>query len=191
MNDLVARTSVDRHLAGVIAPVVEGLGFELVRVRLMSGKARTLQIMAERPDGGMEVDDCAMISTAVSATLDVEDPIEDAYTLEVSSPGIDRPLTRKKDFSAWRGCEARLETSEMIDGRKRFRGTLHGVEEDEVLVEVDEGIIGLKFDWLNDARLVLNDELVRASLNARDRAGQAPGTEVDETGMNQNADKEA
>ena len=191
MNDLVARTSVDRRLAGVIAPVVEGLGFELVRVRLMSGKARTLQIMAERPDGGMEVDDCAMISTAVSATLDVEDPIEDAYTLEVSSPGIDRPLTRKKDFSAWRGCEAKLETSEMIDGRKRFRGTLHGVEEDEVLVEVDEGIIGLKFDWLNDARLVLNDELVRASLNARDRAGQAPGTEADETGMNQDADKEA
>lgn len=191
MYDLVARTSVDRRLAGVIAPVVEGLGFELVRVRLMSGKARTLQIMAERPDGGMEVDDCAMISTAVSATLDVEDPIEDAYTLEVSSPGIDRPLTRKKDFSAWRGCEAKLETSEMIDGRKRFRGTLHGVEEDEVLVEVDEGIIGLKFDWLNDARLVLNDELVRASLNARDRAGPAPGTEADETGMNQDADKEA
>ncbi|MXX91652.1 MAG: ribosome maturation factor RimP [Boseongicola sp. SB0677_bin_26] len=191
MYDLVARTSVDRRLAGVIAPVVEGLGFELVRVRLMSGKARTLQIMAERPDGGMEVDDCARISTAVSATLDVEDPIEDAYTLEVSSPGIDRPLTRKKDFSAWRGCEAKLETSELIDGRKRFRGTLHGVEEDEVLVEVDEGIIGLKFDWLNDARLVLNDELVRASLNARDRAGQAPGTEADETGMNQEADKEA
>ena len=191
MNDLVARTSVDRRLAGVIAPVVEDLGFELVRVRLMSGKARTLQIMAERPDGGMEVDDCAAISTAVSATLDVEDPIEDAYTLEVSSPGIDRPLTRRKDFLAWRGCEAKLETSEMIDGRKRFRGTLHGIEEDEVLVEVDEGIIGLKLDWLNDARLVLNDDLVRASLGARDRAGRTAETEVDETGMNQDADKEA
>lgn len=191
MIDLVARTSVDRRLAGVIAPVVEDLGFELVRVRLMSGKSRTLQIMAERPDGGMEVDDCAAISTAVSATLDVEDPIEDAYTLEVSSPGIDRPLTRKKDFSAWRGCEARLETSELIDGRKRFRGTLHGVEEDEVLVEVEEGIVGLKFDWLNDARLVLNDDLLRASLNARSRVDQAPGTEVDEAEMNQDADKEA
>ena len=191
MNELVARTSVDRRLAGVIAPVVEDLGFELVRVRLMSGKARTLQIMAERPDGGMEVDDCATISTAVSATLDVEDPIEDAYTLEVSSPGIDRPLTRVKDFSAWRGCEAKLETSELIDGRKRFRGTLLGVEEDEVLVQVDEGIIGLKFDWLNDARLVLNDDLVRASLSARDKADRTPGTEIDETELNQDADKEA
>ena len=191
MNDLVARTSLDRRLAGVIAPVVEGLGFELVRVRLMSGKARTLQIMAERPDGGMEVDDCARISTAVSATLDVENPSEDAYTLEVSSPGIDRPLTRKKDFSAWSGCEARLETSELIDGRKRFRGKLHGVEEDEELVEVDEGIIGLKFEWLNDARLVLNDDLVRASLNARNGADRTPTTEVDEAEMNLDADKEA
>ena len=191
MNDLVARTSVDRRLAGVIAPVVEDLGFELVRVRLMSGKAKTLQIMAERPDGGMEVDDCATISTAVSATLDVEDPIEDAYTLEVSSPGIDRPLTRMKDFSVWSGCEAKLETSELIDGRKRFRATLHGVEEDEVLVEVDDGIVRLKFDWLNDARLVLNDDLLRASLNARDRADRTSGTEVDEAEMNLDAHKEA
>ncbi|MXY34024.1 MAG: ribosome maturation factor RimP [Boseongicola sp. SB0664_bin_43] len=191
MKDLVARTSVDRRLAGVIAPVVEGLGFELVRVRLMSGKARTLQIMAERPDGGMEVDDCAAISTAVSATLDVEDPIADAYTLEVSSPGIDRPLTRRRDFSAWRGCEAKIETSESIDGRKRFRGTLHGIEGDEVLVEMDEGIVGLKFDWLNDAKLVLSDDLVRASLNARGRAGRSSVTKVDETELNQDADKEA
>ena len=191
MIDLVARTSVDRRLAGVIAPVVEDLGFELVRVRLLSGKSRTLQIMAERPDGGMEVDDCAAISTAVSATLDVEDPIEDAYTLEVSSPGIDRPLTRMKDFSAWSGCEAKLETSELIDGRKRFRGMLHGVGEDEVLVEVDEGIIGLKFDWLSDARLVLSDDLVRASLKARGNPDRIPGADIDDTEENLDADKEA
>ncbi len=191
MNDLVARTSVDRRLAGVIAPVVEGMGFELVRVRLMSGKARTLQIMAERPDGRMEVADCAAISTAVGATLDVEDPIADPYTLEVSSPGIDRPLTRKKDFSAWSGCAARLETSEPVGGRRRFRGTLRGVEEDEVLVEVDEGIVGLKIDWLNDARLVLDDDLVRASLSARGRPGRVPATGIDDNDTNLDADKEA
>ena len=98
-NDLIAKAAIDQRLAGLITPVIEDLGFELVRVRLMSGKATTLQIMAERPEGGIEVDQCAAISTAVSATLDVEDPIVDEYTLEVSSPGIDRPLTRLKDFA--------------------------------------------------------------------------------------------
>jgi ribosome maturation factor RimP len=115
------------------------MGFELVRVRLMGGQTPTLQIMAERPDGGIEVDDCAEISTAVSAVLDVEDPITDAYTLEVSSPGIDRPLTRLKDFDTYEGYEAKLETAELIDGRKRFKGVLAGVEGDEVLINVDEG----------------------------------------------------
>ena len=91
MSDLIAKTTLDQRLAAIVAPVIEGLGFELVRLRVMSGKSRTLQIMADRPDGGIEVQDCADISTAVSAVLDVEDPLEDAYTLEVSSPGIDRP----------------------------------------------------------------------------------------------------
>ena len=110
-------------MAEVITPVIEDLGFELVRVRLMAGsKSKTLQIMAEKPTGGIEVDDCAAISTAVSATLDVEDPIEDAYTLEVSSPGIDRPLTRLKDFETWEGYEAKLETS----GNDRRAQTLQG-----------------------------------------------------------------
>ena len=93
-------------MADIITPVIEDMGFELVRVRLMGGETKTLQIMADKPDGGIEVDDCARISTAVSATLDVEDPIEDAYTLEVSSPGIDRPLTRLKDFDAWEGLRS-------------------------------------------------------------------------------------
>ena len=104
------------------------MGYELVRVRLMGGKSATLQVMADRPEGGIEVDDCADISTAVSAVLDVEDPITDTYTLEVSSPGIDRPLTRLKDFATFEGYEAKLETSELIDGRKRFKGVLAGVE---------------------------------------------------------------
>ena len=119
-NDLIAKAAIERRMAEIITPVIEDLGYELVRVRLMSGKTHTLQIMAERPEGGIEVDDCGKISTAVSAVLDVEDPITDAYTLEVSSPGIDRPLTRLKDFDVWEGFEARLETTELIDGRRRF-----------------------------------------------------------------------
>ena len=95
-NDLIAKTAIDRRLAEIITPVIEDLGYELVRIRLQGGKTATLQIMADRPEGGINVDDCAQISTAVSATLDVEDPIEDNYHLEVSSPGIDRPLTRLK-----------------------------------------------------------------------------------------------
>ncbi len=171
MSDLVAKASMDRRLAEIITPVIEDMGFELVRVRFMGGKTKTLQIMAERPDGGIEVEDCAAISTAVSATLDVEDPIEDQYTLEVSSPGIDRPLTRLKDFEVWAGYEAKIETAEMIDGRRRFKGTLEGVEDGEVLIKIAEGIIGLQFDWLSDAKLVLTDDLIKEMLRQRKAAG--------------------
>ena len=185
MTDLIAKTAIDRRLADIIAPVIEGLGFELVRLRLMGGKHATLQIMADRPEGGIDVDDCGRISTAVSAILDVEDPIEEAYTLEVSSPGIDRPLTRLKDFDAWEGYEARLETAEAIDGRKRFKGVLAGTEGDEVLVNLDEGgetvTVGLKFDWLADAKLVLTDELITEMLRHRQGQGGSPDGIVDET----------
>ena len=180
MTDLIAKTSMDKRLAEIITPVIEDLGFVLVRVRLMGGNTATLQIMAERPDGRIEVDDCAAISTAVSATLDVEDPIEDQYTLEVSSPGIDRPLTRLKDFDLWEGYVAKLETTELIDGRKRFKGNLTGTENDEVLIEIEEGTIGLKFDWLADAKLVLTDDLIRDVLKARKDAGQVDETQFDE-----------
>jgi ribosome maturation factor RimP len=171
MNDLIAKAAIDRRLAEILQPVIEGMGFELVRLRLMGGKTKTLQIMAERPEGGIEVDDCAEISTAVSAVLDVEDPIEDNYTLEVSSPGIDRPLTRLKDFDTWEGYEAKIETSELIDGRRRFKGVLAGTEGDEVLITIAEGTIGLKFDWLSDAKLVLTDELITEMLRQRKAAG--------------------
>jgi ribosome maturation factor RimP len=136
--------------------------------------------MAERPEGGIEVDDCAAISTAVSATLDVEDPIEDAYTLEVSSPGIDRPLTRLKDFETWKSYEAKIETAELIDGRKRFKGPLEGIEGDEVLIAIEEGTIGLKFDWLAEAKLVLTDDLIRDVLRARKESGDVDETQFDE-----------
>lgn len=183
VTDLVAQTAIDRRLAAIVAPVIEGMGFELVRLRLMAGRTRTLQIMADRPGGGIEIDDCAAISTAVSAVLDVEDPLEDAYVLEVSSPGIDRPLTRLKDFDAWQGFEARLETHEMIDGRRRFKGTLAGTEGDEVLIEIDQDgakvTIGLQFDWLADAKLVLSDELIAETLRARKAAGTLNDADFD------------
>lgn len=183
-NDLIAKAAIDRRLAEIITPVIEDLGFELVRVRLMSGKTSTLQIMAERPEGGIEVDDCAAISTAISAILDVEDLILDAYALEVSSPGIDRPLTRLKDFDMWVGYETKIETTELIDGRRRFRGSIAGTENDEVLITIeDQGedvTIGLKFDWLDDAKLVLTDELIRDVLRARKDAGQVDEKQFDE-----------
>ncbi|MCR9149682.1 MAG: ribosome maturation factor RimP [Rhodobacteraceae bacterium] len=185
MTDLVAKTAIDRRLAEIVTPAIEGLGFELVRIRMMGGKTKVLQIMADRPEGGIVVDDCARISTAVSAVLDVEDPIEDAYTLEVSSPGIDRPLTRLKDFDVWEGFEARLETTELIDGRRRFKGLLRGTEGDEVLIEIEgpkgEALtIGLEFDWLSDAKLVLTDELITEMLRQRKDAGVIDEADFDE-----------
>lgn len=183
-NDLIAKAAMDRRLAEIITPVIEDMGFELVRVRLMGGKTHTLQIMAERPEGGIEVDDCAKISTAVSAVLDVEDPIVDQYMLEVSSPGIDRPLTRLKDFETYEGYEAKLETTELIDGQRRFKGILAGVEGDEVLVNIEqhgeEVTVGLNFDWLSDAKLVLTDDLIKEMLKARKAAGTLNEDEFDE-----------
>lgn len=184
MTDLIAKTAIDRRLADIVGPVIEGLGFELVRIRLMGGRTRILQIMVDRPDGGIEVDECATVSTAVSAVLDVEDPIEDNYVLEVSSPGIDRPLTRLKDFDMWEGYEARLETSELIDGRRRFKGVIEGTEGDEVLIEIEEGgqplTIGLKFEWLSDAKLLLTDELIAEVLRQRKEAGVIDESKFDE-----------
>lgn len=172
MNTLIAKAAIDRRMAEIIAPVIEDMGFELVRVRLMGGLTKTLQIMAERPEGGITVDECGAISTAVSAVLDVEDPISETYTLEVSSPGIDRPLTRLKDFETFEGYEARIETEEMIDGRRRFKGVIAGVEDDEVLINIEgqgdeEQTIGLKFDWLSDAKLVLTEDLIKEMLRQR------------------------
>ena len=171
MSDLIAKAAIDKRMAEIIRPVIEDLGCELVRIRLMSGKRTILQIMADKPDGGIEVDDCARISTEVGAILDVEDPIEGDYALEVSSPGIDRPLTRLKDFEAWQGYEAKIETSQLIDGRKRFKGELRGVEDNEVLIKIPEGIIGLQFDWLEDAKLILTDELIADTLKTRKDGG--------------------
>ena len=189
-NDLIAKAAMDRRLAEIITPVIEDMGFELVRVRLMSGKSTILQVMADKPEGGIEVDDCAQISQAIGAVLDVEDPILDEYALEVSSPGIDRPLTRLKDFEAFEGYEAKIETAELIDGRRRFKGALAGIEGDEVLINVEEGTLGLKFDWLTDAKLVLTDDLIKEMLRQRKAAGVIDEDKFDEVQTDESAEGE-
>ena len=162
---------MDKKLAELLNPILEDLGFEMVRVRLSNGNPSTLQIMADRLDGQIGVDELAEINTSVGTVLDVEDPIPENYTLEISSPGIDRPLTRKKDFDSFQGFEAKVETTELIDGRRRFRGVLAGVNNDEILINLEEGTVGLKFTWLSEAKLVLSDDLIKKMLKKNAKAG--------------------
>ncbi len=179
VSRMLAKTPMDEKLARLMTPSVQAVGFELVRVRLMGGDRPTLQVMAEKPDGTMDVDDCADLSHALSALLDVEDPISGEYVLEVSSPGIDRPLTRLTDFDRWKGYEAKLELRDAIDGRKRYRGAVAGTEGTSVLIDTAEGErVSIVFAELGDAKLVLTDELVAESLKRGGRAA-ADGAEVD------------
>ena len=167
-NDL-AQTITD-----MIAPSVSALGYDLVRVKLMGNKKPVLQIMAERPDGSMSVEDCEAISRTVSALLDVEDPIQEEYQLEVSSPGIDRPLTRLEDFERFRGFEARIDLKEPVEGRKRFTGRLDGVEDGEVRIETKQhGVLGLSFESVSEAKLVLTQELIDETMARRGIVAQA------------------
>ena len=158
------------QLEQLIEPVVEAAGFRLVRVRLMGGKTKTLQIMAERPDGSMNVDDCAELSHALSEFLDAEDPIEGEYNLEVSSPGIDRPLTRITDYSRWAGHEAKLELhAPDANGRKRFKGTLLGLDGNSVVLETNGERLAIPFGAIADAKLILTDKLIQEDLKAREQ----------------------
>ncbi|MBU6298339.1 MAG: ribosome maturation factor RimP [Alphaproteobacteria bacterium] len=157
------------QLEPILAPVVEAAGYRLVRLRLMGGKRKTLQVMAEREDGTMNVDDCAALSHALSEFLEQDDPIEGDYVLEVSSPGIDRPLIRLTDFARWSGHEAKLETVAPIDGRKRFRGTLLGLDGSDVVVETGGQRLKLPFRAVAEAKLVLTDKLIEEDLHARGR----------------------
>ncbi len=179
-NNMIAKSGVDKSLADIINPVILDMGYEVVRVRLIGGETTTLQIMADRPGGGIDVDELANLSMAISASLDVEDPLLDTYKLEVSSPGIDRPLTRLKDFETFEGYEAKIETDRLIDGQRRFRGILAGIEDDEVLLNINEGTIGLKFSWLTDAKLILNDNLVKKMLRERKETGVLNEDKFDE-----------
>ena len=150
---------------------MEAAGFRLVRLRLLAGKRRTLQVMAERPDGTMNVDDCAALSRALSEFLDREDPLEGEYLLEVSSPGIDRPLTRIADFARWSGHEAKVELAAAdATGRKRFKGLLLGLDGNDVVIESDGSRLRIPFGGIAEAKLVLTDKLIQEDLRTRKNA---------------------
>jgi ribosome maturation factor RimP len=173
------KSPFEEKLLGVVEPVAADLGFEVVRLRVIGGSRRKrLQIMAERAAGAenagsMSVEDCADLSRAVSAVLDVADPFAGEWDLEVSSPGIDRPLTALDHFARWEGHEAKLELDRLVENRKRFSGTLAGVEGENVLVDLkgEEQTAVLPFAWIAEAKLVLTDALIAESL--RKRAGEA------------------
>ena len=185
-----AKTPEDRKLLDLLDPVVEAQGFELVRLRLMGGSAtgRTLQIMAERPeDGDLGIDDCVRLSRAIAEVLDAADPVSGEYRLEVSSPGIDRPLTRLKDFEAHQGLEAKIELDRLADRRKRFKGVLAGVEDVDgqphvaLNLEGEEDTVLVPFAWMQDAKLTLSDELMKLGAEKRAaRMGEDDGATEDE-----------
>lgn len=165
----IRETGLAADLAELVEPVLDSLGFRLVRIEVSGRDGKTVQVMAERPDGTITIEGCEEISRALSPVLDVADLVSDAYRLEVSSPGIDRPLVRPSDFVDWAGSEAKIELAQPIEGRKRFRGRLEGFEDGEVLIEADLGedghkVIGLATAMIASARLVLTDELVREAL---------------------------
>jgi ribosome maturation factor RimP len=168
---LRGRTREDHQLLDLLDPVAEASGYAIVRLRLMggAGKARRLQIMAEDASGEMTVDDCARLSRAISDVLEAADPVEGDYVLEVSSPGIDRPLTRLKDFSTYAGYDVRLELDRLADGRKRFKGGVVGVEDGCVALnaEGEADTVLIPFEWIAEAKLVLTDELMKRGAAAR------------------------
>ncbi len=175
---LINENGMALAVAKVVEPVIEGLGYRLVRVKISGTNGCTVQIMAEKPDGTMGIDECEEVSKAISPVLDVDDPVGRAYHLEISSPGIDRPLVRKGDFERWAGYEAKIEMAIAAEGRKRFRGILLGVEGENALVERldakpdEEKRVSLPVRHIGEARLVLTDELIREALR-RDKAARA------------------
>ena len=169
----------EHHLSGanfletLLAPAVHAQGYRLVRLRLMGGKRKTLQILAERPDGQMDVEDCARLSRALSEVLEAADPISEEYVLEVSSPGIDRPLTAPEDFTRFAGHEARVELTRGLDGRRRFKGLLIGLEGNDVVMDATDlnetRRVRFPFSDVAEAKLVLTDRLIQESLKAREQ----------------------
>ena len=190
-EDRLAReTGPAQRVVALAEPVLADLGFRLVRVK-MTGS--TLQIMAERPDGTFSIEDCTAVSRAMSPLLDVEDVISARYHLEVSSPGIDRPLVRPSDFESWAGHETRIEMAVPVAGRKRFKGRLEGYTQGEVrlFIENPEGatqepvLIGVPFADIGDAKLVLTDELIAAARARLPAKGYSDGAEIDEDQISQ------
>ncbi|MGE0338371.1 MAG: ribosome maturation factor RimP [Xanthobacteraceae bacterium] len=179
---LVVETGLAARVAAAIEPALGTLGFRLVRVKVTGRDGGTLQVMAERPDGTFTIDDCEAVSRALSPILDVEDPIQGAYRLEVSSPGIDRPLARRSDIERAKGHEAKIETAMMIEGRKRFRGIIEGIENDAVKLKSTEGKADalLPLHEIADAKLMLTDALIEEALR-RDKKANEETQAADET----------
>ena len=170
----IRETGLAAEIAGIAEPVIEGLGYRLVRVHVGGPDGQTVQIMAERPDGSMTIEDCETVSRQLSAVLDTFDPMPSSYRLEVSSPGIDRPLVRPSDFEDWQGHEARVELREAVSGRKRWRGVLEGLADGEVRMECEidgmgRQLVGFPVSLVSEAKLVLTDELVREALRGAKR----------------------
>lgn len=196
---IIRETGIDAKIASIVEPVINTLGFRLVRVRLSGLNGQTLQIMAERPDGTMTVEDCELLSRTVAPVLDVEDPLSGKYHLEISSPGIDRPMVRKSDFTDWVGHIAKVETSIVHEGRKKFRGRIvidEAAGADSIVIESDqisygnEPVVRIPFDLISDARLVLTDDLIRDALR-KDKAlreGRIPGDDLGD-GVSENTEE--
>lgn len=183
---LIVETGLDLRVAEIIEPVLTAMDYRLVRVRMLNLNGMTLQIMAERNDGTMDVEGCEAVSVAISPVLDVEDPIDREYHLEVSSPGIDRPMVRKSDFARWTGHLVKCETSIMIDNKKRFRGRIADVNEEGFTVERDQVAYGeeprvvIPFSALAEGKLILTDDLIRDALRADKLAKQQAANQNDE-----------
>ncbi len=170
-------TPLEQRITDLAEPIAAGAGFDLIRIVVSGKKSLTVQVMAERPDHTMTAEDCAILSRALSPIMDEADPIEGAYSLEVSSPGIDRPLVRQKDFHDWQGYEVKIELNTPIEGQKRFRGILGGLDGDNVCLDIsgEEETALIPFEMIGAAKLVLTDELIRDSLRAS-KAAQKEGT---------------
>ncbi|RKQ69491.1 ribosome maturation factor RimP [Litorimonas taeanensis] len=168
------KTHTDERVLALAEPIAEDLGLNIVRVRVMAGKRKTVQIMAERKsDGLMAVENCEALSRELSALMEVEDPISDAYILEVSSPGLDRPLTDLKDFETYEGYHAKIELDRLVEGRKRFRGVLAGVDGNDVDINLEnepDSTASIPFDWISEAKLQITDALIEAGQKAKDAA---------------------
>jgi len=171
------KTHTDERVLALAEPIAADLDLRIVRVRVMAGKRKTVQIMAERiSDGLMAVENCEALSRELSAVMEVEDPISDPYMLEVSSPGLDRPLTHIDDFMTYEGYLARIELDRLVEGRKRFRGVLAGVDGQDVDINLDgetETTASIPFEWIAEAKLLITDELIKAGQKAKEAAKAA------------------
>ncbi len=193
---LVMEEGQNANVAHVVAPVIEDLGFRLVRARMYDHNGLIMQIMVEKPDGTMSVGECETVSKAISPVLDIEDPVSSAYSLEVSSPGIDRPLVRKSDFETWAGHVAKVETAYLVGGRKRFRGQLVRVEGDSLFMRRDNAAAGeeanveVPLHAISAANLVLTDDLIREALKRDKALRNANGISEDDISNRQLIDPE-